>query len=166
MYIEEKIMVNSFQLQTLLLWIVGGRACFAFTAYLDGKNSQSDYLYGYKPDVHLQEPILQNEGYFYPDNLPQNMVAGSGALKHQTVVELNPLIAALLLGTSLALPQKSFASNHPGLPPVNPYVALILSNYGRYLPLPKTTRGIYAYAAANSYHNYQPGGTYKVTEEK
>lgn len=99
------------------------------------------------------------------DNLWQN--DGLRDAHHQTVIELNPLIAALLLGTSLGLPQKSYTSNHPGVVPINPYVALILSNYGRYVPIPRLARGVYGYAATNGYLNNLPvGASYKVYEDK
>ncbi|KAH1027963.1 hypothetical protein HUJ05_001377 [Dendroctonus ponderosae] len=49
--------------------------------------------------------------------------------------------------------------NHPEEVSVNPYITLLLSQYGRYLPIHALgTKGLYHYAAANNYHNNKPFG--------
>lgn len=83
----------------------------------------------------------------------------------------NPLLAALVLSQSLGIPSAGAASgfNHPAHLPINPYVALLLSHYGRYIQpaaiLGRHQRGIYGYAAANNYHNNKPFGSYKIYED-
>ncbi|XP_066259196.1 uncharacterized protein [Euwallacea similis] len=78
----------------------------------------------------------------------------------------NPLTTALLLSTFLEVPSTQIGvGNHPDQGPVNPYIALLLSQYGRYLPIHIVgSRGLYYYAAANNYHNNKPFGSYKVYE--
>ncbi|XP_049820508.1 uncharacterized protein LOC126264883 [Aethina tumida] len=146
--------------------------CFVGAKHIVSSRGLSDVgnIYQYLP----QELDIKQESYLgsvpkgefgVDDNLWQN--DGLRDAHHQTVIELNPLIAALLLGTSLGLPQKSYTSNHPGVVPINPYVALILSNYGRYVPIPRLARGVYGYTATNGYLNNLPvGASYKVYEDK
>lgn len=69
---------------------------------------------------------------------------------------------------------KGLSSFNPGynsldhLPP-DPYVALLLSHYGRYLPagniLTTQYRNLYSYLAANNIHNNKPFGAYKIYED-
>lgn len=99
-----------------------------------------------QPSITLLPPIRDNEIH--------------------TIVDTNPLLAALLLSSTLGIPQKSPGFNHPQHLPINPYVALLLSHYGRYLPLYGTARGIYGYTAANNYHNNKPFGSYKIYEDR
>ncbi|XP_060525049.1 uncharacterized protein LOC132701269 [Cylas formicarius] len=79
----------------------------------------------------------------------------------------NPLLSALLLSSSLGIPTYKYQGfNHPDHLPVNPYIALLLSQYGRYLPINSLNgKGIYYYGASNNYHNNKPFGSYKVFEE-
>ncbi|XP_017770270.1 PREDICTED: uncharacterized protein LOC108557997, partial [Nicrophorus vespilloides] len=85
----------------------------------------------------------------------------------QAVFESNPLLAALYLSSSLGIPPVSTGFNHAQHLPINPYVALLLSHYGRYLNLPpnRTSKGIYGYTASNNYHNNKPFGAYKIQED-
>ncbi|CAG9863927.1 unnamed protein product, partial [Phyllotreta striolata] len=77
----------------------------------------------------------------------------------------NPLVNAFLLSSTLNLKPHSWMANHPSLPPVNPFLALLLSQYGRYIPGYGPGRGIYAYQAANDFHNNKPFGSYKIYED-
>lgn len=77
----------------------------------------------------------------------------------------NPLVGTLLISSIMNLPAKLSKPNDPELLPINPYLALLLSQYGRYLPSHGTGRGLYAYTAANNFHNNQPIGSYKIYEE-
>ncbi|KAJ3641164.1 hypothetical protein Zmor_027681 [Zophobas morio] len=81
------------------------------------------------------------------------------------VLEANPLAAALALSSSLRLNPKLPGYNHAEHLPLNPYVALLLSHYGKYAPVYGTGRGLYGYVAANNYHNNQPVGAYKIFED-
>ncbi|KAK9881179.1 hypothetical protein WA026_014527 [Henosepilachna vigintioctopunctata] len=77
----------------------------------------------------------------------------------------NPLFEALLLSRPLGIPSKFTGYNTLEHPPINPYIALLLSHYGRYVALPGAARGIYSYGAGNNYHNNKPFGSYKISEE-
>lgn len=74
----------------------------------------------------------------------------------------DPLLATFFHSANLGLHPKNFGFNHPQHLPVNPYLALLLSHYGRYIPVYGEGKGIYGYAAANNYHNNQPFGAYKL----
>ncbi|XP_015112892.1 uncharacterized protein LOC107038355 [Diachasma alloeum] len=50
--------------------------------------------------------------------------------------------------------------NSPIHPPPSPVIALVLSQYGRYLPITRGPR-VYSYMAVNNIHNNQPFGQYK-----
>lgn len=84
----------------------------------------------------------------------------------ETIANNNPLFAALLLTSSIGIPHKPQGFNHPQHLPVNPYIALFLSHYGRYVPIHGRKYGIYGYTAANNYHNNKPFGSYKIYEDK
>lgn len=84
----------------------------------------------------------------------------------EDIANKNPLIAAILLTSTLGLMHKEQGFNHPQHLPVNPYVALFLSHYGRYLPLNGRKHGIYGYTASNNYHNNKPFGSYKISEDE
>lgn len=81
------------------------------------------------------------------------------------IYSANPLLDALLVSSSLGISPKSTGLNHPELPPLNPYIALLLSHYGRYTPIYGKGNGIYSYGAANNYHNNKPFGSYKIYED-
>lgn len=51
--------------------------------------------------------------------------------------------------------------------PPDPMLQVLLSHYGRYLPLTGDLReyGFYSYSAGNDYHNNLPSGGYKVVED-
>ncbi|KAF2906115.1 hypothetical protein ILUMI_00066 [Ignelater luminosus] len=83
-----------------------------------------------------------------------------------TIVDANPLLAALLLSSILGIEAKSPGFNHPQHLSTNPYIALLLSHYGRYIPLYGGGHGIYGYNAANNYHNNKPFGAYKIYEDR
>ncbi|XP_023311256.1 uncharacterized protein LOC111691942 [Anoplophora glabripennis] len=102
---------------------------------------------------------------YVPSNIPLLEHPQLPKIDLHAVIDGNPLLAALLLGASLGLSPKPAAPNHPELLPINPYVALLLSQYGRYVPLHGGARGIYGYAAANNFHNNKPFGAYKVYED-
>lgn len=55
--------------------------------------------------------------------------------------------------------------NSPIHPPPSPILALVLSKYGRYLPVTRGPR-VYPYMAANNIHNSQPFGQYKWSCEQ
>lgn len=114
----------------------------------------------YLPSHHISSV----PGYV-PSNSPLLEQPQLPKIDLHAVIDANPLLAALLLGASLGLSPKPAAPNHPELLPINPYVALLLSQYGRYVPLHGSARGIYGYAAANNFHNNKPFGAYKVYEE-
>ncbi|GJQ72661.1 hypothetical protein Trydic_g1323 [Trypoxylus dichotomus] len=81
----------------------------------------------------------------------------------------NPVLATLLLSYNLHISPDSPGFNHPQHLPINPYVALLLSHYGRYIPLSGSSsggRGIYGYTAANNYHNNLPFGSYKIYTDR
>lgn len=78
----------------------------------------------------------------------------------------NPLIAAVMLSTSLGIPPKPLHYNHPEHLTINPYIALLLSHYGKYVPVYGSNYGLYAYNAVNNYHNNKPFGSYKVYEDQ
>ncbi|KAF7995036.1 hypothetical protein HCN44_004508 [Aphidius gifuensis] len=54
--------------------------------------------------------------------------------------------------------------NSPIHPPPSPVLALVLSKYGRYLPVTRGSR-VYSYMATNNIHNSQPFGQYKFSRE-
>jgi hypothetical protein len=83
----------------------------------------------------------------------------------QAVVEANPILAALVLSSSLHLHPKIPGHNHNDHLPLNPYLALLLSHYGKYSPVFGKGRGLYGYVAANNYHNNKPFGAYKIYED-
>lgn len=78
----------------------------------------------------------------------------------------NPLVQALIVSNHLQIPPKLLNRNYPQHQPINPYVALLLSHYGKYVPVYGNGRGLYAYNAANDYHNNRPFGSYKVHEDQ
>uniref|UniRef100_A0A6P7GD52 Uncharacterized protein LOC114336667 n=1 Tax=Diabrotica virgifera virgifera TaxID=50390 RepID=A0A6P7GD52_DIAVI len=80
----------------------------------------------------------------------------------QALFSSSPLLNAILLSSNLHIPSKNVPPNHPDLLPINPYIALLLSQYGRYVPIYGAGRGIYAYQATNDYHNNKPFGAYKI----
>ncbi|XP_071055638.1 uncharacterized protein [Onthophagus taurus] len=82
-----------------------------------------------------------------------------------SVLQADPLLATLILSYNLHLTPKPIGFNHPQHLPVNPYVSLLLSHYGRYVPAHGYNRGIYGYAAANNYLNNLPFGSYKLYED-
>lgn len=71
--------------------------------------------------------------------------------------------------------QNTLKSNLPDVPfkvssfnylPVNPLLAVLLSNYGYYLPgafgIRNNYRNLYGYLASNNIHNNKPFGSYKI----
>lgn len=78
----------------------------------------------------------------------------------------NPLITATMFSSNLGVVPKNLHYNHPEHLPLNPYIALLLSHYGKYVPIYGTGYGIYAYNAVNNYHNNKPFGSYKVNENQ
>lgn len=78
----------------------------------------------------------------------------------------NPLVTALMTASSLGIEPKPLQYNHPDHLPVNPYVALLLSHYGKYIPIYGANYGLHAYNAVNNYHNNKPFGSYKVHEDQ
>nr|CAH7721192.1 unnamed protein product [Callosobruchus chinensis] len=85
----------------------------------------------------------------------------------------NQIATALVLSSILGLqPPSKNSYNHPELPPLNPFIQLLLSHYGRYLGHTQgkneaswSGRGLYGYAAANNIHNNKPFGAYKIYED-
>ncbi|KAJ8966077.1 hypothetical protein NQ317_001663, partial [Molorchus minor] len=116
-----------------------------------GDGSQTTGTYGYST--------------YIPSNLSPLSQAQIPRMDLHTLIEENPLLAALLLSASLGLAAKPSLSNNSELLPTNPYIALLLSKYGRYVPYRGSAKGIYAYAASNNYHNNKPFGSYKVHED-
>ncbi|KAJ8945977.1 hypothetical protein NQ318_017093 [Aromia moschata] len=142
----------------------------------DLQTSDSDKVY-YQyitPAVPFSDSVgdsnQQTRSYGYnvivPSNLPSNQhhFQSSKADSHHNGINESSLLAALLLSTYLRLPTKPATANHPDLVPINPYIALLLSHYGKYLPHQGTGRGLYGYIASNNYHNNMPFGSYKVYE--
>uniref|UniRef100_A0AAR5NZ42 Uncharacterized protein n=2 Tax=Dendroctonus ponderosae TaxID=77166 RepID=A0AAR5NZ42_DENPD len=114
------------------------------------------------------------EGFHYYHSsapAPLGLSSPSPTIPHsvanQPLLSGNDLLAALFLSAVLRLPRaKSDVGNHPEEVSVNPYITLLLSQYGRYLPIHALgTKGLYHYAAANNYHNNKPFGSYKVYED-
>lgn len=97
--------------------------------------------------------------------LPSNV----GSLERlASAVHANPVLAALLISTLLSRDSrpKPVAYNTPEHLPPDPYVALLLSHYGRYIPRPGISgHGLYGYTAANNIHNTKPFGSYKIYED-
>lgn len=81
-------------------------------------------------------------------------------------IDANPLLAALLLSTTLGIPPTVYGFNHPQHLPTNPYLSLLLSHYGRHIPAFGVGHGLYGYTAANNYHNNKPFGAYKIYEDR
>ncbi|KAL1508966.1 hypothetical protein ABEB36_003779 [Hypothenemus hampei] len=109
---------------------------------------------------------LSDQGYKYlrpAKEIPPSHLVHPTELRK---ILVNPLLATLLLSATLGIPPEGVKSkNHSDYGSINPYIAVLLSQYGRYLPghvLDK--KGLYYYAAANNYHNNMPFGTYKVNE--
>ncbi|XP_045465741.1 uncharacterized protein LOC123674728 [Harmonia axyridis] len=99
--------------------------------------------------------------------IPEDIIS---SLHHQKVhyhkpSTSNPLLEALLLSKPLAIPAKFTGHNTLQHQPINPYIALLLSHYGRYVAAPGEGKGIYSYVASNNYHNNKPFGSYKIYEE-
>lgn len=85
-----------------------------------------------------------------------------------SVVHANPVLAALLISSLLNVNRqlKPVAYNTPAHLPPDPYVALLLSHYGKYIARPGAFgHGLYAYSAANNIHNTKPFGSYKIVED-
>ncbi|KAJ8919169.1 hypothetical protein NQ315_012155 [Exocentrus adspersus] len=116
------------------------------------------------PDVYSENQELQSYGYI-PSTLPLLPQSQPPKIDLHAAIDGNPLLAALLLSASLGLSPKPVAPNHPQLLPINPYIALLLSQYGHYVPLYGSSKGLYGYAAANNFHNNKPFGAYKVHED-
>ncbi|KAG5890802.1 hypothetical protein JTB14_026923 [Gonioctena quinquepunctata] len=117
--------------------------------YHDTNGDHHHHYYGYKT--------------YTPTNLPLALQKPKPDL--QSFVNENPLAATLLLSSMLHLPPKYSPANHPELLPINPYIALLLSQYGRYVPHYGSRGGLYAYQAANNHHNNKPFGSYKIYED-
>nr|XP_023029165.1 uncharacterized protein LOC111517298 [Leptinotarsa decemlineata] len=100
---------------------------------------------------------------YSPPHLPLMPQTSTVDLQH--LVDKNPLAASLLLSSMLHLPSMYALANHPELLPINPYIALLLSQYGRYLPQHGASKGLYGYQAANNYHNNKPFGSYKIYDD-
>ncbi|KAJ8931221.1 hypothetical protein NQ314_015892 [Rhamnusium bicolor] len=160
-----------------LYWCVGFLRDVLAETVKDNEDLQSSYsdkiVYDYiTPVIPLSgisvpnQPIKQYgfNGYI-PSNLPLLPQPQIPKIDLNAIIDGNPLLAALLLSASLGLSPKSATSNHPELLPINPYIALLLSQYGRYVPHHGTGRGLYGYAASNNYHNNKPFGSYKIYEE-
>lgn len=81
-----------------------------------------------------------------------------------SVVKSNPVLTAILLSTLLGGRQQ-IGHNSPEHSPPDPYLALLLSHYGRYVPRPGHYDGIYGYNAANNIHNTRPFGSYKIYDD-
>lgn len=88
--------------------------------------------------------------------------------KLASAVHANPVLAALLINSLLGNNSgpRPVAYNTPEHEPPNPYVALLLSHYGRYIPRPGIFgHGLYGYSAANNIHNTRPFGSYKIYDD-
>ncbi|CAH1112280.1 unnamed protein product [Psylliodes chrysocephalus] len=101
----------------------------------------------------------------YTDELNEEITKNKYAHSKGTFSHENPLLEALILSTNLHSRAKNLPPNHPDLPPINPFLALLLSQYGRYVPLYGPGKGIYAYQASNDFHNNKPFGAYKIYED-
>lgn len=80
-----------------------------------------------------------------------------------SVVKANPVVTALLLSTLLG--RQHIGHNSPEQPAADPFLALLLSHYGRYIPRPGHYDGLYGYNAANNIHNTKPFGSYKIYDD-
>jgi hypothetical protein len=58
---------------------------------------------------------------------------------------------------------------HSYYKPPNPLLQVMLSHYGRYLPIPQfwgvQGNGLYSYSAGNDLHNNGPNGAYKIVQD-
>ncbi|KAL3277706.1 hypothetical protein HHI36_013051 [Cryptolaemus montrouzieri] len=121
-------------------------------------------MYNIFVNCEVETPGLSGYGFVVPNDVI------TGSLQHQYAhyhkpSSSNPLLEALLLSKPLEIPAKFTGYNTLQHPPINPYIALLLSHYGRYVAVPGAGRGIYSYGAANNYHNNKPFGSYKIYEE-
>ncbi|CAH1976888.1 unnamed protein product [Acanthoscelides obtectus] len=115
---------------------------------------------GYKYPIPVYSPDLSKyNGILHPSD-----PAGKNT---------NLIASALVLSSILGLqPPSKNGYNHPELPPLNPYIQLLLSHYGRYLGHTQgkhegfgSARGLYGYTAVNNIHNNKPFGAYKIYED-
>ncbi|XP_011302104.1 uncharacterized protein [Fopius arisanus] len=77
--------------------------------------------------------------------------------KYHHDVQANAVATAI---TTLDWLMDNKGYNSPIHPPPRPVIALVLSHYGRYLPIARGPR-VYSYMAVNNIHNNQPFGQYK-----
>ncbi|KAK9738870.1 hypothetical protein QE152_g9451 [Popillia japonica] len=126
-------------------------------------------------DLNNRKPILLPLQVIYEDQKSANQpevefVRPVKAEELHNLASENPVLATLLLSYNLHISADSPGFNHPQHLPINPYVALLLSHYGRYIPLSSGSsssgRGIYGYTAANNYHNNLPFGSYKIHTDR
>ncbi|XP_044262552.1 uncharacterized protein LOC123010006 [Tribolium madens] len=130
-----------------------------FSAVSSGEQTGPSLSY-FTPNPH---PNCYTSGYVNPPRF-----CGVPAVQQpnfHTVVEANPLLAALFLSSTLHLHPKIPGYNHLEHLPLNPYLALLLSHYGKYQPVFGKGGGLYGYVAANNYHNNKPFGAYKIYED-
>jgi hypothetical protein len=136
------------------------------------------YLLPVQTPYGLHPSCYNNEGEFWTSAVVNSTVLVTGVnppqfcsvppppkADIQAVVEANPILAALVLSSSLHLHPKIPGHNHNDHLPLNPYLALLLSHYGKYSPVFGKGRGLYGYVAANNYHNNKPFGAYKIYED-
>ncbi|XP_018326589.1 uncharacterized protein LOC108737906 [Agrilus planipennis] len=139
------------------------------TKYNIENNASTNFLVALQPKIHqhFKQKSLDKRDYegkqlYYSLAHTNNEEIDSGATDTE-----NPLIPALALNSYLYRFPTISKSNHPELLPLNPFVSLLLSHYGRYIPLRKLHgRSIYGYSAANNYHNNKPFGAYKIYENE
>ncbi|XP_068912640.1 uncharacterized protein [Tenebrio molitor] len=148
------------------LWLIVNCGLISSTQATSSRKMDNDpsgaYLLPVQPPYGLHPSCYNNEGVNPPHfcSVPPPPKADI-----QAVVEANPILAALVLSSSLHLHPKIPGHNHNDHLPLNPYLALLLSHYGKYSPVFGKGRGLYGYVAANNYHNNKPFGAYKIYED-
>lgn len=123
------------------------------------------------PNRHFEE--IQNENEAKTTKSKRDYEVEEDRTEAESTIRNNRVAKGLpIRHTSIDF--RGLSSFNPGYnsldhSPPDPYVALLLSHYGRYLPagniLTTQYRNLYSYLAANNIHNNKPFGAYKIYED-